>query len=68
MERSLHVINKGPDAPLTGVCTACNRRFIARQEPGKDPVHRLTQDFNEHNCEEDASQAAARIAKEASEG
>lgn len=46
VERSLHVIDKRPDAPLTAVCTACNRRFIARHEPGEDPVHRLTREFN----------------------
>jgi hypothetical protein len=67
MERSLHVINKGPDAPLTGVCTGCNRRFISKHEPGTDPIHRMTQEFNDHNCHEDASQAAARIVREATE-
>jgi hypothetical protein len=61
MERSLHVINKGPDAPLAAVCTACNRRFVVRQEPGEDPIHRLTREFNDHDCKEESSPAGARI-------
>jgi hypothetical protein len=67
MERSLHVINKGPDAPLIGVCTACNRRFMARQTHGEDPIHRLTRDFNDHNCNDDGTQTADRIVNEAPE-
>ena len=50
MERSLHVINKGPDAPLTAVCTACNRHFIVRHESSEDPLHRMTREFNDHDC------------------
>jgi hypothetical protein len=45
---------------LTGVCTACNRRFIAPRTPGEDPLHRMTHEFNEHDCNEDASQARPR--------
>jgi hypothetical protein len=59
MERSLHVINNGPDAPLAGVCTACNRRFMVPHTPGEDPIHKLTREFNEHDCNEDASQPSA---------
>jgi hypothetical protein len=58
MERSLHVVDRGSDAPLVGVCTACNRRFLAPHESGRDPIHRLTAEFNEHNCNDDRNQSA----------
>jgi hypothetical protein len=67
MERSLHVINDAQGYPSSGVCTVCNRRFIARPKTGEDAMHCLTREFNDHNCKEDANQAAARIVRESTE-
>jgi hypothetical protein len=47
------------DPKLPGECIACGHQFT---EPN------MLQKFREHNCKEDASQAAARIVKEATEG
>jgi hypothetical protein len=47
MERSLHVISDAKGDPSSGVCTACNRRFIAKPRPGEDAMHWLTREFND---------------------
>jgi hypothetical protein len=46
------------DPKLPGECTACGHQF-------KDPD--MLKKFREHDCNEDASQAAARIVREATE-
>jgi hypothetical protein len=60
MERSLHIINDAQGTPTSGVCTSCNRRFIARPHPGEDLIHSLTREFDEHDCKENASKTGAR--------
>jgi hypothetical protein len=67
MKRSLKVIDKGMGAPLAGMCTACKRKFVAKPKLGEDPMEFLLEQFNDHKCKEDASQAAARIVREATE-
>jgi len=47
------------DPKMPGECIACGQKFT---EPN------MLQKFREHNCNEDASQAAARIVREATEG
>jgi len=64
MERSLHVISDANGDPSSGVCTACNRRFIAKPKPGEDAMHWLSRKFNDHDCNDDASQAAVRIVED----
>ena len=54
MERFLHVVSDAKGEPSSGVCTACNRRFIPQPEPGEDAVHWLTREFNDHDCSDDA--------------
>ena len=48
------------DPKLRGVCKACAHQFT-----GTDAE--ILQAFNAHECNEDASQAAARIVREATE-
>jgi len=68
-KRNLRIVKRTRNVPVLGVCEYCNMQFPA------DP-HRLGQlanaaasiqeQFNVHICKpEDASQAAARIVKEA---
>jgi hypothetical protein len=64
MERSLHVISDANGDPSSGVCASCNRRFVAKPKPGEDAMHWLTREFNDHDCDDDNSQAAVRIVKE----
>lgn len=47
------------DQRVPGECTACGHKF-------KDPD--MLKKFREHNCNEDASQAAVRVVREATEG
>ena len=55
-KRLLSVPRSGP-----GECTKCGRKFT-----GKTPEEVLAK-FRAHTCDEDFSQAAARIVKEATE-
>lgn len=48
------------DPKLRGVCKACAHQFTGTEAE-------ILQKFNAHQCNEDASQAAARIAREATE-
>jgi hypothetical protein len=54
--------------PVSAQCSACKRVFVAK--PGAsdrtdDLALRIKAEFDRHDCNEDASQAAARIVKEA---
>ena len=64
MERSLHVISDANGDPSSGVCTACNRRFVAKPRPDEDAMHWLTREFDDHDCNDDAHQGAARVVRE----
>jgi hypothetical protein len=58
---------------LIGRCSSCKRLFMPSPElRGGDLRHeaqeqQLRADFEAHKCDEDASQAAARIVREATE-
>lgn len=56
-ERILLVMH---DQPL-GICKACGHKFTGTETE-------IRQQFSRHDCNEDASQAAARIVREATEG
>jgi hypothetical protein len=71
-KRTLRIVKRTRNVPVLGICEFCNAQFPA------DP-HRLGQlgnaqasiqeQFNAHTCKpEDASQAAVRIVREATEG
>ena len=70
-KRNLRIVKRTRNIPVLGVCEYCNARFPA-------DMHRLGDlgnaqasiqaQFNAHTCKpEDASQAAARIVKEATQ-
>jgi hypothetical protein len=66
--RTLRISNQVTGAPTSGFCTACGARFMSRLKDIGDAREQLRSEFGGHNCKEDASQAAARIVKEATEG
>jgi hypothetical protein len=54
--------------PLSGICESCNRSFMSRNEDSDEALKEIQSAFDVHKCErEDASQAAARIVREATE-
>src|ERR1700722_7962928 len=56
--------------PIKGRCSICHRPFSAKPNPGgrtDDALLRIRAEFEAHNCHEDASQAAARIVREATD-
>jgi hypothetical protein len=54
--------------PLSGICESCNRSFMSRNEDLDEALKEIRSAFDVHKCErEDASQAAARIVREATE-
>jgi hypothetical protein len=70
-KRNLRVVKWVGTVPALGVCTFCNRQFQVPMESMKrieDAQWNLDLQFREHKCKrEDASQAAARIVREATE-
>ncbi len=68
--RSLRIVKRVKNAPVLGICEYCNMQFSA--DPLGQPAEAqatMQQQFNAHKCRpEDASQAAARIVREATEG
>jgi hypothetical protein len=70
-KRNLRVVKWVGTVPALGVCTFCNRQFKVPMESMKrvaDAQWNLDLQFREHKCKrEDASQAAARIVREATE-
>jgi hypothetical protein len=68
-KRNLRIVKRTANIPVLGVCEYCNAQFSA------DPTGRtvegqstIQEQFDKHKCErEDASQAAARIVREATE-
>jgi hypothetical protein len=69
-KRNLRIIKSSGGTPIQGVCEHCNMVFSAtRNDAGfvsdKDEVR---DQFDKHKCApQDASQAAARIVREATE-
>jgi hypothetical protein len=57
--------------PVTARCSHCDRLFLEKpkhdRERTDEMLLRLRAEFDQHNCNEDASQAAARIVREATE-
>jgi hypothetical protein len=69
-KRNLRVVKWVGTVPAIGVCTFCNRTFKVPLGSNRvaDVQESLRVQFTEHKCKrEDASQAAARIVKEAAE-
>ena len=69
-DRVLQFETMDQDQPVKGRCSICHRPFSAQPKPGErtdDALLRLRADFETHSCHEDASQAAARIVREATE-
>ena len=57
--------------PISGVCSSCGRMFLGKPNAGErtdDVLLRVRAEFDAHNCREDASQAAFRTVREATEG
>jgi hypothetical protein len=53
---------------LSGICESCNKSFMSRNEDLDEALKEIQSAFDVHKCErEDASQAAARIVREATE-
>ena len=68
-QRRLIPLNRVGAAPFGYKCDHCARVFPV---PGgllsnEEKVTKVRAEFEAHNCKEDASQAAARIVKEATE-
>ncbi len=56
--------------PAMARCSACKRVFVAKPQGNErtdDLLLKIRAEFDAHNCNEDASQAAARVVKEATE-
>jgi hypothetical protein len=52
---------------LAARCTLCHRVFIGKPNAGEatdDVLLRMRQEFDSHNCHEDAVQAAVRVGRE----
>ena len=63
--RSLAIDNEVVGVTESGTCTACGAKFKSHRKDIGDALKQLIRDWERHNCKEDASQAAARIAREA---
>jgi hypothetical protein len=69
-EKELDITQREKDIGVEGRCKKCDRQFGPYRDANTSPSvanKRMVNDFNAHDCEEDASQAAARIVKEATE-
>lgn len=66
-KRQLVPLNKVGAAPFGYKCDHCGRVFRAGDLSDKETQLKVRADFDAHNCREDASQAAARIVREATE-
>ena len=70
-KRSLRVVKWLSSTPAIGVCAFCSKQFkvpMSALSKTTDAQANLQEQFDRHKCErEDASQAAARIVKEATE-
>jgi hypothetical protein len=67
-QRSLEFTKVKTKAPVLAYCSLCKRKFVGRQRSGEttdDVILRVRAEFNQHDCREDARQAAARILREA---
>ncbi len=66
-ERNLRIVKRTPIA--LAICESCNMQFHSKQPVEDNAEIDLKIQFSKHKCKpEDASQAAARIVREATEG
>ena len=64
-KRNLRIVKRVRNVPVLGICEHCNAQFSGDPERG-NAQSAIQEQFNAHKCKpEDASQAAARIVKEA---
>lgn len=69
-KREMKIVKKIGPAPYMAVCTNCGHQFrVTSGETftAEDATATLQKQFDAHDCKEDASQAAARIVREATE-
>lgn len=68
-KRNLRIVKSAGGVPLLGVCESCNQTFTAAAHPlGEASKTDVRDQFEAHKCKrQDASQAAARIVREATE-
>jgi len=67
-KRAVRIVKHLGSVPVEAICTFCSRVFkapVTTLSKLKDATENLQQQFDRHKCREDASQAAARIASEA---
>lgn len=63
-KRNLRIVKRTPVA--IGICEACNMQFHSKQPVEDNAEIDMMIQFDKHKCKhEDASQAAARIVREA---
>jgi hypothetical protein len=69
-KRNLRIVKRVRNVPVLGICEFCNAQFSAEPGGQTDEAQAIIQQqFNAHKCKpEDASQAAARIVREATKG
>lgn len=63
--KALRIDNEIKGAAQSGTCTACGAKFKSNLKDIGDALEQLRRDWGRHDCKEDASQAAARIVREA---
>jgi hypothetical protein len=66
-QRQLVPLNKVGAAPFGYKCDQCSRVFRVGNLNDEETQRKIRAEFEAHNCKEDASQAAARIVREATE-
>ena len=68
-QRRLRIVKYAGETALLGVCEYCNKTFESRRGvAGPESKADIGKQFDAHTCKrEDASQAAARIVREATE-
>jgi hypothetical protein len=66
-KRNLRIVKRVRNVPVLGICEYCNAQFSGEPNTG-NAESAIQKQFNAHKCKpEDASQAAARIGREATE-
>jgi len=66
-KRELVPLNTAGAAPWGYKCSKCGRVFSPHGNLSDADLLKIRAEFEAHNCREDASQAAARIVREATE-
>jgi len=66
-KRNLQIVKRVRNVPVLGICERCNAQFSGNPNMG-NAQSAIQEQFNAHKCQsEDASQAAARVMKQATE-